>query len=248
MAAVASDGMPTLNHVYIWIQEQASQHQEAVAQLAEYQAEYASELDAIKLQHQQAAAGMQSQHVSQLQAQTLEHQHSLSQVAEQHAQILGKLEQQHQQALDKMQGQLLEEQQLLAERECEHECQLERFHAMHAEAMTHEQLDCEECLRERDDAHAKDLAELTRVQEVKVMTPFPINIRAQQHQLLIARSIVSWACVLLRRIAQPLITLLRPDTSGLASTAATYSCVHAIKPYCGYCHTCPTEPFAANIY
>ena len=161
----------------MWAQEHATQQQEAVAQLAEYQAEYASELDTIKLQHQQAAAGMQAQHTSQLQAQATHHQYSLSQVAEQHAQTLGTLEQQHQQALDKSQEQLLEAQQLLTKGESVHECQLGRFHAMHAEAMTHAQLQREECLRERDGAHAKDLADLTGLQAVKVMASVPTNQR-----------------------------------------------------------------------
>ena len=51
------------------MQEQASQQQDAVAQLAEYQAEYATELDAIKLQQEQALSVSRNQALGRLQEQ-----------------------------------------------------------------------------------------------------------------------------------------------------------------------------------
>ena len=56
------------------LQEQASQQHDAMAQLAEYQKEYAAELDAIKLQHQQALSTDQQQTLVQLQEQQSRHE------------------------------------------------------------------------------------------------------------------------------------------------------------------------------
>ena len=119
-------------------QERAVQQQEAMAQLAEYQAEYAAELTAIKQQHQQAAADMQSQYAAQQHRQTLEHQ----------------------QALDRLADELSQQQHVLAERQQEHELQLERFHA---KALAAGQLHHEEHMHQLRGTQQQELADLISI-------------------------------------------------------------------------------------
>lgn len=103
-----------------------------MAQLAEYQEEYATELKAIQLQHEQALNTHQQQALVQLQ--------------ELHLRQTG----------------------LLAERDSAHERELERFHAMHAEAMTDGQLQRSLELCDLKDDHAKELADLSSLHATKV--------------------------------------------------------------------------------
>lgn len=106
-----------------------------MAQLAEYQEEYATELNAIKLQHQRALSIHQ------------------------------------QQALVQLQEQQLRQEALLGDRDSAHERELERFHAMHTEAMTDAQMQLSSELCNLKADHAKALADLSSLHATKVQ-PF----------------------------------------------------------------------------
>lgn len=73
-----------------------------------------------------------------------------------------------QQALVQLQEQQLRHEALLAERDSAHERHLQRFHAMHAEAMIDGQMRHAEQLCELKDDHAKALADLTSRYTAKV--------------------------------------------------------------------------------
>ena len=80
-------------------QEQVSQQEDAVAQLAEYQAEYAAELDAIKLLHEQALTAHADQALRQSEDQQSSHEALLAERGEEHKRQLERFHAMHAEAM-----------------------------------------------------------------------------------------------------------------------------------------------------
>lgn len=99
-------------------------------------------------------AGYQREYAAELDAIKLHHKQALST--------------DQQQASVQFQAQQSRHEALLAERDSAHKRHLERFHAMHAEAMTDGQMQHAEQLCELKDNHAKAVADLTSLHANKV--------------------------------------------------------------------------------
>ena len=80
-------------------QEQMSQQEDAVAQLAEYQAEYAAEMDAIKLQHEQALTAHADQALRQSEDQQSRHKVLLAEREAEHERQLERFHAMHAEAM-----------------------------------------------------------------------------------------------------------------------------------------------------
>ena len=175
-------------------QELNDQQQQAVGLLAEYQAEYASELDTIKLQHQKAATQMQSQHQTEVQELSTQHQQAETQLQQEqleHKRALADAKkqteahlQQHEKAVADMQEQVeiqLEHQQckheqLLAEAQGGYQQQLAELLAERAESEAEAQLRHDEELQRISEAHRTALAELEGARSVKVSVGWSCEI------------------------------------------------------------------------
>lgn len=94
----------------LYTQEQVAQQEDAVAQLAEYQAEYATELNTIKLQHEQALTVHDHQALSRSQDQQSRHEALLAERQAEHERQLERFHAMHAEAMTD--GQLLHAEQL----------------------------------------------------------------------------------------------------------------------------------------
>lgn len=92
------------------MQEKVSQQEDAVVQLAEYQAEYAAELDAVKLQHEQALTAHDHQALAQSREQQLKQEALLAEMEADHERQLECFHAMHAEAMTD--GQLLHAEQL----------------------------------------------------------------------------------------------------------------------------------------
>ncbi len=147
------------------MQKSEGQQRDAVSQLAEYQAEYATELDSIKLQHEQAAAQVQAQHQMQLQDLTALHQQAQTQVQEQ---------------------QLKHEQAAIAAHE-QHQCHLDELRAYSEHSAAKAQLHRETDRRKLSEAN-RALAELQEVHDHKVT----ISVHEQRLSNVLVHAVCGW--------------------------------------------------------